>query len=98
MAEIWSWRRKLRVAELRLEGMSEAEAEASVPRVDMHVLDISFDALTDPTERRSFMNLPTSFVLPREDVDRLREVGARLLRESPVFAELVERFQDAETE
>jgi len=28
------------------------------------------------------MKLPTSFVLPAEDVDRLREAARRLLRES----------------
>ena len=27
------------------------------------------------------MNLPTSFVLPAEDIDRLREVAGRLLRQ-----------------
>lgn len=35
------------------------------------------------------MNLPTSFVLPAEDVDRLREVAGRLLRRSQDFQELL---------
>ena len=35
------------------------------------------------------MNLPTSFVLPPEDVDRLREVAGRLLRQSPEYQTLV---------
>ncbi len=38
------------------------------------------------------MNMPTSFVLPAEDVDRLREIGARLLRESPDFQDLVREW------
>ena len=31
------------------------------------------------------MDLPTSFVLPAEDVDQLREAAGRLLRESRDF-------------
>jgi NTE family protein len=38
------------------------------------------------------MNLPTSFVLPAEDVDRLREVAGRLMRESPDFRSVVREF------
>ncbi len=36
-----------------------------------------------------FMNMPTTFVLPAADVDGLREVGGRLLRESADFQELL---------
>jgi NTE family protein len=43
----------------------------------LHAIDISFDAVKDPAERDRFMNMPTSFVLPPEDVDRLREIGGR---------------------
>ena len=43
----------------------------------------------DPRERSYFLNLPTSFVLPAEAVDRLREVAGRLLRESTEFQALV---------
>ena len=80
------------VARKRLAGATEAQAEASVPKVDLHVLDVSFDAIPDPKERDYFMNLPTSFVLPAEDVDRLREVAGRLLRESAEFEALVREF------
>ena len=38
------------------------------------------------------MNLPTSFVLQPEEVDRLREVAGRLLRESVEYQELVRQF------
>jgi len=55
----------------------------------LEVLDVSFDAIRDPKERATFMNLPTSFVLPAEDVDRLREVAGRLLRESAEYESLV---------
>ena len=35
------------------------------------------------------MNLPTSFELPPEDIDRLRELAGLLLRQSPDYATLV---------
>jgi NTE family protein len=88
-SEIIKWRRDLLVAKKRLAGMSEAEAEASVPRIKLHVIDISFDAIPDPKERAYFMNLPTSFVLPPEDIDRLREVAGRLMRQSAEFETVV---------
>ena len=38
------------------------------------------------------MNLPTSFVLPADDVDRLREVAGRLMRQSPEYRAIVSAF------
>ncbi len=90
IAEIWMWRRELLVDRARLAGATKAQAEASVPRIDLNVLDVSFDAIPDPEERAYFMNLPTSFALPDEAVDRLRDVAGRLLRQSAEY-ELVLR-------
>ena len=95
IAEIWKWRRELQVAEARLAGATRAQAERSVPRVSLDVLDVSFDAIRDPEERARFMNLPTSFVLPDEDVDRLREVAGRLLRESAEYETVVRELGGA---
>ena len=77
--------------------MSGAEAEASVPlpRLTLHVVDVSFDDLQDAKEREHYMNLPTSFVLPAEDVDGLREVAGRLLRESPEYQALLREWGGA---
>ena len=91
-AEIWKWRRELLVAQARLAGATEAQAEASVPKVTLRVLDVSFDEIRDPKERAYFMNLPTSFVLPAEDVDRLREVAGRLMRQSAEYESIVREF------
>jgi NTE family protein len=91
-AEIVTWRRELRVAKARLAGASEAQAEASVPRIELQVLDVSFEAIPDPKERAYFMNLPTSFVLPAEAVDRLGDVAGQLLRQSADYASLVRDF------
>jgi NTE family protein len=85
--EIFSWRRELLIARARLAGATEAQAEASVtlPKLTLHTLDVSFDAIPDPKERAYLMNLPTSFVLPAGDVDRLREAAGQLLRQSQDF-------------
>jgi NTE family protein len=88
-AEIMAWRRELLVDRARLAGATEAQAEASVPRIDLQVLDVSFDAIRDPEERAYFMNLPTSFVLPPEAIDRLSQIAGRLLRQSTEYEALV---------
>ena len=91
-ADISKWRRDLLVARARLAGETEEAAEASVPKITLYVLDVSFDAISDPKERAYFMNLPTSFVLPAEDIDRLREVAGRLMRQSAEYETIVHEF------
>jgi len=92
IAEIWKWRRELLVAEKRLAGATEADAEASVPKVTLDVIDVSFDAISDPEQRAYFMNMPTSFVLPDEDIDGLVEVAGQLMRQSTEFQSIVENM------
>jgi NTE family protein len=96
LAQRWSDKRRLAVAELRLQGMAQQEAEARVPAVNFDAIDISFDAIADPAERRYFMELPTSFQLQDEAVDRLREVAGRLLRTDPRFKNLIRRAQQGD--
>ena len=59
-------------------------------RIRFYPIVLSFDDLPDADERRYFMNVPTSFFLTDEAVDRLRDVGGRLLRDSPQFQALVQ--------
>jgi NTE family protein len=61
----------------------------------LNTLDVSFDAILDPKERAYFMSLPTSFVLPAEEVDRLREVAGRVLRQSPDFQSVLRELGGA---
>src|SRR5262245_3373667 len=91
-AEIVKWRHELLVARARLAGATEAQAEASVRKVTLEVVDVSFDAIPDPKERASMMNLPTTFVLPADDIDRLREVAGRLMRQSEDYKSIVRGF------
>jgi len=97
--EIYSWRLELLIARARLAGATEAQAEAeasvTLPKVALHTLDVSFEALPDPKERAYLMNLPTSFVLRAEDVDRLRDVAGRVLRQSQDFQAVLRDFAGA---
>ena len=89
--EIYGWRREIMILRERLAGASEAEAEARVPlpKLTVHTMDVSFAAIANPKERDLFMNMPTTFVLPADDVDRLREIAGRLLRESADYQDLL---------
>jgi NTE family protein len=89
--EIYGWRREILVLRARIAGATEADAEASVPlpKLDLHSMDVNFEDLPDADERDYFMNLPTSFALAEESVDRLREVAGRLLRESKDYQSML---------
>ena len=56
--------------------------------VRFHFVSVSFDDLRDEEELRYFNELPTSFELDPEAVDRLRAVARTLLRQSPEFQAL----------
>ena len=95
IAQRWANQRRLEVAERRLAGMNEMDAEAAVQQISFSTIDVSFDAIADPKERDYFMNLPTSFKLPDEAVDRLRELGGRLLRQSPAYQTLLRQIGES---
>jgi NTE family protein len=56
--------------------------------IDFYPIVIGFDAIQDPAERSFFKNLPTSFSLPPETVNKLRNIAGRLLDESAAFQKL----------
>jgi NTE family protein len=55
----------------------------NAPDADIHVIDVSFQALHDKAEREYLNELPTSFVLPRQAVDRLRAAASSIVLDSP---------------
>ena len=59
------------------------KAIANVPSADIYVIDVSFQALRDKSERDYLNHLPTSLVLPDEAVDRLRAAARSLILNSP---------------
>jgi len=58
-------------------------------RVELFPVQVAFEYLGSAQERAWFKNLPTTFELPRETIDRLRAVGRRLLNEDPEFQKLM---------
>ena len=92
MATVIKWRRELRVAQARLAGATQAEAEASLPDVTLEVVSISCDEIKDPEERSYFMSLPTSFSLPPEAIDRLNKMAGQLMRQSPDYESVLRQF------
>lgn len=60
--------------------------------IGFQLVDLHFDGLADPDERAYLRNLPTSFRLSDEAVDRLRAAAHELLRSSPGFREAQERM------
>jgi NTE family protein len=56
-----------------------------LPPVDLHAVELSFDALADEALRACMENLPTSFSLPAATVTLLRQVARLLLVTSEDF-------------
>jgi len=59
-------------------------------KVDLYPIQVAFDYIAAREERSWFKNLPTTFELPRQSIDRLRAVGRRLLGEDPQFQSLLQ--------
>ena len=68
-------------------------APGSCGDIDFYLVEVKFDALKDPAERTYFKRLPTSFSLPPEDVDKLRQVAGRILNDSGEFKRLLRDLQ-----
>jgi NTE family protein len=71
----------------------QAEAKPGNPERQGYVVQVTFDSLKDPAERRYFKQVKTRLTLPEEQVERLREVAGRLLREAPAFQRLLVDLQ-----
>lgn len=57
---------------------------------ELYPVQLAFEYIASAEERSWFKNLPTTFELPRQTIDRLRDVGRRLLAEDPKFRELMQ--------
>jgi hypothetical protein len=66
-------------------------------QVEVHLVEVSFDEIADPEERRFFQSVGTNFNLRDETVDRLIDVGGELLRSSEPFQQLVRALQPPPT-
>jgi NTE family protein len=63
--------------------------QAGSPERRAYLAEVTFENLKDAAERRNFMQIKTRLQLPKDQVDKVREVGGRLLREAPAFQRLL---------
>jgi NTE family protein len=86
----WQTARAIRASSAFVGGSNPLLARASdVPDIEVFPIDVSFSADPDAGERAYLNDLPTSFVLPPEAVDRLRASASRILWASPEFQRLM---------
>jgi NTE family protein len=57
---------------------------------DIYPIEVSFQMLTDKKERDYLNQLPTSFALPADAVDRLRAAAKNIILASPDFQQLLQ--------
>ena len=63
--------------------------QAESPERRGYVAQVTFENLKDPAERLYFKEVKTRLQLPKEQIDKVREVAGRLLREAPAFQRLL---------
>ena len=63
--------------------------QAARPERRAYFAQVTFENLQDPAERLYFKGVQTRLQLPKEQIDKVREVGGRLLREAPAFQRLL---------
>jgi len=61
--------------------------------IEPYVIEVDFEALSDLDKRNYFLSLPTSFVLEKDQVQALIDVGPQLLNESPDFLAFIESLR-----
>ena len=61
----------------------------NAPATRLYAIDVSFPQLKDAAEFAFLNDLPTSFVLPPDAVDRLRAAAGTILLDSPDFQRLL---------
>ena len=61
----------------------------NAPDADIYAIDVSFQAIADEKERRALNELPTTFHLPDDAIDRLRTAAATAILSSPDLKEVL---------
>jgi NTE family protein len=66
---------------------------ANAVNADIYPIEVSFQVLTDKKERDYLNQLPTSFALPADAVDRLRAAAKKIILASPDFQDMLNASQ-----
>jgi len=88
--QMWS----IPVDRITLDGVEQvrdklAAWESEGPGRRAYLAQVTFANLKDPSERAYFTQIKTRLQLPKDQVDKVREVAGRLLREAPAFQRLL---------
>lgn len=88
--QMWS----IPVDRITLDGIEQvrdklAAWQGASPERRAYLAQVTFENISDPAERRYFQQVPTRLQLPKEQVDKVREIAGRLLREAPAFQRLL---------
>jgi predicted acylesterase/phospholipase RssA len=62
-------------------------------QIEFFPVEVAFEFIASEQERNWFKNLPTTFELPPDTVDKLRAVAGRILSEDRQFRELIGELQ-----
>jgi NTE family protein len=86
----WQTMRRLRASAAFADSKDPAVGDAlNVPDIDIYAINVSFPELKDRVEREYLNELPTTFALPGEAVDRLRAAAGTIILSSPEFQRLL---------
>ncbi|MGO4763790.1 patatin-like phospholipase family protein [Cupriavidus sp. 2KB_3] len=86
----WQSMRQIRQSAAFAANKDEAIAKAlRTPDATIYAIDVSFAQLEDKAELAYLNELPTSFSLPAEAVDRLRAAAGKIIMTSPDFRRLL---------
>ncbi len=83
-----AWGDELRDA--RCQAAKAANSEATCSEVNMHLVEINFESVEDPEQRKALRLMPTSFALPKDAVDQIRGTARALLRDSAEYREFLQ--------
>lgn len=87
----WRSMRQVRASAAFAANKDPAVATAlRTPDPVIYAIDVSFDQLADKAELAYLNELPTSFSLPPEAVDRLRAAAGKIILASPDFQQLLQ--------
>ncbi|HJT16592.1 MAG TPA: patatin-like phospholipase family protein [Thermoanaerobaculia bacterium] len=75
-------------------GLLHKVAEDVDKPLPVYVVQVALYDIADPQERAFFHSIPTAFTLSSEQVDRLIDIGPRMLRDSAAFQALVRDMRD----
>lgn len=89
----WTALREIRDSGAAVGYLDHIDEVKNAPNVDIFTVEVSFKMLEDKAERDYLNELPTSFVLPGEAVDRLRAAAGKIVLASPELREALKDEQ-----